>query len=69
MLGMAQTEGTTQSRLKRIEQQTVRRMALPVEQGLAPPLRGEGPEIFPIEPLAPEGAFLIIMDAGGGFGE
>jgi len=41
-------------------------MALPVEQGLAPPLRGEGPEIFPIEPLAPEGAFLFIMDAGGG---
>ncbi len=67
-LFIAQTDGTIQTRLKMIKHQAVKGVVLPVEQGLAPPPRGVVPDILPIEPLAPEGAFLFIVDAGGGFG-
>lgn len=62
-------ESEAQDRLVRMAQQRMLKRAMFVLRRLTlPPLvRGEGvPGIRPIELLAPEGAFLVIIDTGGG---
>jgi hypothetical protein len=61
--------GAAQDWLIRMAQQRILEKAMSVVRWLTlPPLVRDGgvPDIVPIELLAPEGAFLVIIDTGGG---